>query len=105
MKGSAADMGGWYKLPEGMPDPCEVVVIEWPPSSQCLVVEDRHGHLWNVAHWRVDCGTEFFLHGDYVHESDPRILQRLEVVATSTEGYSDEFRETARKILRRNGRG
>lgn len=103
MKGTASSMGGWYKLPDGMQDPCEVTILECGPSMQQIIVEDATGRRWSVLHWLVDCGWEFYVGGGWVHESDPRILKRLEVVAASTDGYSDEFRETARKILRRNG--
>ena len=106
MKGTAASMGGWYPLPEGMPDPCEITVVAWPQGSQDIVVEDTNGKQWSVMHWLIDCGFEFPTKGGgYLHESDPKILDRLQrVVAGELGAYPDEFLAMARKILGRNGR-
>jgi hypothetical protein len=107
MKATAASVGGWYPLPEGMPDPCEVTILNWLPGDQEMTVEDQAGHRWKVLHWLVDAGYEFPSKGGiYLHESEPRILDRLQrVVAGELGAYPDEFLAMARKILRRNGRG
>ncbi len=102
MLGTAESAGGWHNLPEGMPNPCPVKILECGPGIQEILVEGA-GRLWMVPHWLVDCGFEFFVAGKWVHESDPRILKRLsQAVNTRTPGFSTDFRKMAEKILTRN---
>ena len=105
LRGIAESSDGWFKLPEGMPNPCEVTIIEVVPEKPEILVEDATGARWSVSHWLVNCGYEFFMNARWVHESDPRVLKRLEAsVNRRAAGYSTEFRETAERILKRNGR-
>ena len=114
MKGLAESMDGCYALPDSMPDPCEVVVVECPEGSPWVVVRDAHGRRWVIEHWLVDCGYEYRRGGRYVHESNPALLDELhrelakgwDHVADSTTKpwWVAAMTKTIRKVLLRNGR-
>jgi hypothetical protein len=75
-----------------------------------VTVRDAQGREWILQHWLVDCGFEFFLEGQWRHESDVAVLCEIErvlgtdAVATPS-SEANRHREWLRSILQRHGHG
>jgi hypothetical protein len=95
-------------LPDVLADQTPLTVLRTDGVS--LTVRDAQNREWILQHWLVDCGFEFFLHGQWRHESDPAVLSEIERMlnaddpaATSPEAI--HHREWLRSILERHGHG
>jgi hypothetical protein len=76
-----------------------------------MTVRDAQDREWILQHWLVDCGFDFFLHGQWRHESDPAVLCEIErmlgtdAAAATTSPEAKRHREWLQSILHRHGHG